>query len=63
MQALAALGERLSGTPSNVAVLFTYKAGGTGSKNINVNRINSMILQKQEVRYFFNSHRISQTYA
>lgn len=50
MQALAALLKRISAPPGNVVVTFSYKAGAGHTSSISINRVNSMILQKQEVR-------------
>lgn len=49
MQALASLLERISAPPGNVVVTFSYRAGGGQTSSISINRVNSMILQKQEV--------------
>ncbi|XP_034243701.1 CD109 antigen isoform X1 [Thrips palmi] len=49
MQALASLLERISAPPGNVVVTFSYRAAAGQTSSISINRVNSMILQKQEV--------------
>ncbi|KAK3922691.1 CD109 antigen [Frankliniella fusca] len=61
LQALSELLQRTASPPGNVVVSFSYRAGAGHTSSISINRVNSMILQKQEVPRGVREVQISAT--